>query len=604
MKTTFALVLLSLAPAASAGVAGSKHDLSAKGSGEHRAETETDACLFCHISHSSGSMSLSNRPETRAQHQPYASSTMNARPGAPTGASRLCLSCHDGTIAVGETRKGAIRMRGGNKPIAPERRSNLGTDLRRTHPVSVSALHSKNLRSPRMDDAVKIDRGGLVQCTSCHDPHDEWRDPEVGKFLVKPSARSAICLSCHQTPAGSRATHLSSTAQFEDPESGRMRSVADAGCGACHASHAANPKGRLLKDGVDDDEACLGCHGKSTAKLISSDLSKPSAHRTTAAERHDAAEGPHGPEGRRLPELSPAATRHVVCADCHNPHVSSPDAAIGATIAGPLTGVPGVDLGGQWVAAARHEYEICLKCHGDSANKPQAAEAGSFGKARRLRKDANLRLVFAPTAVSFHPVAAPGKNPKVPSLLPPYSASSTILCTDCHASDGGPGATEPVVPGNPKAWGSRALKRAPAPIDLGGGDAAGARGPHGSIYAPILERQYLTDDLTPESPAAYALCYKCHDRDVLLSGDSSFPLHRRHVVDEAAPCSACHVAHGVSREAGNELHNAHLVSFDLSIVKSSQAGALQYETGGAGHGSCALTCHGVKHGQGQSRGSY
>jgi predicted CXXCH cytochrome family protein len=614
MKTTCALVLLSLAPMASAGVAGSKHDLSAKGPGPYRAERETDPCIFCHISHGSGTASLSNRPETRAQHQPYESSTMQGRAGAPTGASRICLSCHDGTIALGETRGRSIEMREGNRPIGLERRSNLGTDLRRTHPVSVRASGLRKVRPPAMGDPVHVDGAGLVQCTSCHDPHEEWRDPKVGKFLVKSSAHSAICVSCHATSAAAaRATHLSSEARLTNADTGGTDTLGNAGCSACHVSHAANLRGRLLRDGAGVDESCLGCHAKTTRALISLDLSKPSAHRTTGEDRHDAAEGPQAADDHRLPEVSPAATRHVVCVDCHDPHVSSPDPAIGSGIAGALTGVSGVDLAGQWVAAARHEYEICLKCHGDSANKPQASDAGSLGRPRRASADANLRLVFAPTAVSFHPVAASGKNPSVPGLLPPYSPSSTIRCTDCHASDTGPGANAAPGTASAKGWRAGGLKPDLGPRD-GAAAGTGARGPHGSTYAPILERQYLTDDFTAESPAAYALCYKCHDREVLLSEASTFklvrkddttvPLHRRHVVEQSAPCSACHAAHGVSREAGNEANAAHLVSFDLSIVKAGHAGALRYETGGVGHGSCALTCHGVKHGQGEPRSAY
>ena len=70
-------------------------------------------------------------------------------------------------------------------------------------------------------------------------------------------------------------------------------------------------------------------------------------------------------------------------------------------------------------------------------------------------------------------------------------------------------------------------------------------GAHGSTYRPLLERNYTTADFTSESPTAYALCYKCHDRDVLLSDDSAFRLHAKHVVAGRTPCSACHAAHGV-----------------------------------------------------------
>jgi hypothetical protein len=109
----------------------------------------------------------------------------------------------------------------------------------------------------------------------------------------------------------------------------------------------------------------------------------------------------------------------------------------------------------------------------------------------------------------------------------------------------------------------------------------------------LLERSYLTADFTPEGPAAYALCYKCHDRDVLLSSRSSFPDHALHL-RIAAPCSACHTAHGVSARTGTPSANAHLIDFDTSIVQPS-GGVRRYTSTGVGTGSCTLTCHGESH---------
>jgi predicted CXXCH cytochrome family protein len=36
---------------------------------------------------------------------------------------------------------------------------------------------------------------GKVECTSCHDPHNE---AEVDKMLVMSDDRSALCLTCHK----------------------------------------------------------------------------------------------------------------------------------------------------------------------------------------------------------------------------------------------------------------------------------------------------------------------------------------------------------------------------------------------------------------------
>jgi predicted CXXCH cytochrome family protein len=576
-----AVAVLATATAARAGrggsVVGSKHDLSITGPGPIRAMGETNVCLPCHVPHSG----MSNRPELRAPHIPYESTTMAARPGAPTGATRVCLSCHDGTIAVGETAKGKrIPMTVGTIPA--DRPSNLGTDLRKTHPVSFVPLHAGRTHPPVAGDAVKLDRTGQVQCTSCHDPHVERGDPVVGKFLVKPSGRSALCLTCHdsvavQAPGSSHSLAAASFGPAQGNDAG-FPSVADAGCLACHATHGGDGGGRLLdRPLLDDDALCLRCHGSAvTRRDIGREVSKPYAHATRERGVHDAAEGRPGASAR-LPEASPGAPRHVACVDCHDPHAASDRPSLPPGVGGALAGVWGIDENGQRVEQVRFEYEVCFKCHGDSANKPHSpGSAGGPASTRREQVDLNLRRVFAASAASYHPVVAPGRNPFVPSLKPPYTAATLVTCGDCHASETGPGA--------------------------GGG---GPRGPHGSVHPYLLERSYATADHTAESPAVYALCYKCHDREVLLSDPgnpppdparaSSFPEHRRHVGPTVnAPCSACHAVHGVSALAGTPDANAHLIDFDVSIVKPL-GGVRRYQSGGPARGSCTLTCHGRDH---------
>jgi hypothetical protein len=583
MKMLRTLALLALAPAALAasptptgrGVTGSKHDFSS-GTGASAvasAEGPGSRCFFCHASHGGaggGGAKLSNRPDSPSRAQGYQSSTMVARPEAISGTSKSCLSCHDGTVAPGRTRAGAAAAVGA--PMAAATPSNLGTDLRGSHPIAVRTPPSGKVRAPAGGDLVRLDRDGLVQCTSCHDPHLEWGDPVVGKFLVKPTGRSALCSACHVQ--GRASAHATSTHPLRDPRTGRATTLIEAGCGACHVSHGADPRTRLLPTALTDDAPCLACHATATARPLGQDLVKPWAHPTSPRGLHDAGEGPFNVGAPRLPEISPGTPRHASCVDCHDPHVATATPAAAPHAGGNLAGVWGIGLDGQRVAPVRYEYEVCLKCHGDSANKPQASPGASLA-VRRGVLDLNLRLVFAPVAASYHPVAAPSRNGQAPGMKLPYGGASQIYCGDCHASDTGRGA---------------------------GGN--GPRGPHGSSYPTLLERRYLTSDRTPEGPEAYALCYKCHDRDVLLSDRSGFPVHRRHVVDQATPCSACHDAHGVSAEAGNPVNNAHLIAFDTGIVQPSPTGLARYVATGPRHGSCTLTCHGTTHGPAAKAFSY
>ncbi len=577
-RTLAAIALLAAAPAwaaQSGSVIGSKHDLSVTGPGPIRATSETNACIFCHVMHGAAPGKLSNRPDTKAKHVPYESTTLSARPGAPTGASRICLSCHDGTIAVGKTLRREIRMNIGAIPA--DRKSNLGTDLRGTHPISFKPTGNGHARRPSPGSAVHLDAAEQVQCTSCHDPHVEWNDAVQGKFLVAPNQRSALCRACHDGPtldvAGS--AHATAAASFgpANGNEGGFASVGEAGCSACHVSHGGAANGRLVRaDKQSDDAPCLRCHATIVTRVdVGREAAKAFGHDGKRnAGVHDAAEG--RPGGKALPETSPSASRHATCVDCHDPHSATNRPAVAPEAPGALTGVWGVDQNGQRVEHVQFEYEVCLKCHGDSANRGQGAQ--SAGGVRRASGDTNLRRVFSTSSPSFHPVIAPGRNPDVPSLKAPYSPGSMIYCSDCHSSDTGPGAGGP-----------------------------GARGPHGSIHPHLLERAYAVADLTVESPSSYALCYKCHDRDVLYSDQlDAFAaktgprsLHQVHVVDRTTPCSACHSAHGVSQQTGRPSENAHLVDFDLSIVQPGAGGQPRYESKGLRTGSCNLTCHGTAH---------
>ena len=78
------------------------HNLSISGPGAVRAISETEVCVFCHTPHgSSGVTPLWNRNSPVGPYTIYQSSSLEAAIGQPTGASKLCLSCHDGTIALG-----------------------------------------------------------------------------------------------------------------------------------------------------------------------------------------------------------------------------------------------------------------------------------------------------------------------------------------------------------------------------------------------------------------------------------------------------------------------------------------------------------------------
>lgn len=561
MRRASRLLLIGLlVPMAAAygGVATTKHNLSVTGPGTIKAATETQICLFCHTPHNANpSGQLWNRADRGTVYIPYSSTTSSARPGQPTGASLLCLSCHDGLNALGDVlRGGPIAMAGGATAI-PAGPGRLGTDLRDDHPISFS--YSSARTGPRASELadpsalsgpVKLDRNGDVQCTACHDPHD---DP-FGKFLVMGNAASALCQTCHIKSLWSTSTHRTSTSTWNglgpDPwPHTEFTTVAANACENCHRPHTAGGPQRLLNSAQEENN-CNPCHnGNVATKNIQSEFAKLSRHPVDVYTGvHDAAE----------PGVVQA--RHVECVDCHNPHAVRSTAG---AISGPLTGVRGITISGTEINPATLEYQICFRCHGDSTNAPSP---------RTLRQlaQANVRLKFDTANPSHHAVAGPGRSAFVPSLISPLTTASVIKCSDCHNNNAGPGAA-----------------------------GTGPNGPHGSTFPSLLERRYETLDNTTESSATYALCYKCHSRNSILN-NQSFPEHNKHIQGERAPCNICHDSHGISFTQGTTLNNSRLINFDISVVAPS-GGQLRWEQIRVGtpslraQGRCFLVCHGTNH---------
>jgi predicted CXXCH cytochrome family protein len=538
----------------------SKHDLSASGPGAIRAATETEVCMFCHTPHrGTGDLPLWNHTLSTTTYKLYESSTTKATIGQPTGASKLCLSCHDGTVALGKlsSRANTIQMRNG-VTVMPAGASNLGTDLSDDHPISFTydnALVSANgqLKDPStLTDKVKLDHNNQLQCTSCHDPHNN----QYGKFLVEDNRGSALCVACHNLTYWQDSSHHNSTKTWNANGSNpwphtTYTTVTDNACENCHAPHTAGAAVRLLNYS-DEEKNCFTCHsGNVAAKNIQAEFNKFSTHpilNTTGV--HDPTEDPVN------------SARHVECADCHNPHATKSTSASAPNATGALTGVKGVSASGATVSAVSYEYELCYRCHADSINRGTA-------KVDRQYVQTNTRLEFQPSNSSFHPIETVGRNSSVPSLIAPLTTGSRMYCTDCHNNDQGPNA---------------------------GG--SGPNGPHGSTYSPLLERQLLLTDNNTESIANYALCYKCHSRDSVLADDSFKGVnalnqdrgHRYHIVDQKTACTTCHDSHGVATVP-------HLINFNTSTgyVTASSNGRIEYLSTGNGSGNCSLTCHGFDH---------
>jgi predicted CXXCH cytochrome family protein len=576
-------------------MANTKHNLSVSGPGPIRALTETRICVFCHTPHNATPLSpLWNKDLEPRTYTGYTSPTLKAGPlPQPSGPTKLCLSCHDGTIALGAVVNpaGGITMGGGTLGSL----SNFGLDLSGHHPVSFpyhTALPNAELVSSPPPDLVY---GGTdeVHCITCHDPHND----QYGKFLLKDNRYSALCTTCHQVTGWSSSAHATSTASVvgilpRPPKTWpAYTQLKEWGCEACHTAHFAPTAEQLLNftAAPPDPFSCTsaGCHASAPGRphRVTASVSAPRvgtilrspAGMVDIAQQTRKISGHHEPFGMtamamRMPGgAARSGGRSVACADCHNPHLTNDWRAEAPYVSGMLRGASGVDRSGMTIRSATYEYEVCFKCHGD--NTPDVKYIP------RVVSVTNTRRAFDTANPSYHPVIGMGRNLNVPSIPSPFepsmSPSVVIYCTTCHADDEG-----------------------------------GSRGPHGSSFPPILKERYETTDNTPESYDNYALCYRCHNRSSIL-GDASFqkkmmgktPARGGHSGHLAAgtPCSACHDPHGVVDSSGGGLtgtgaHHTHLINFDTRIVlPKTGAQSPVFTDNGPFSGSCSLVCHGVAH---------
>lgn len=123
-------------------IVNTKHNLSVTGPGTIKSLVETRICIFCHTPHNAAPKTpLWNKDLEPINYVLYSSSTMTAKTNQPTGPSRLCLSCHDGTIALGDVRvpSNDIQVMGQIQTTSP---SYIGTILSDDHAVSFSYYDS------------------------------------------------------------------------------------------------------------------------------------------------------------------------------------------------------------------------------------------------------------------------------------------------------------------------------------------------------------------------------------------------------------------------------------------------------------------------------
>jgi predicted CXXCH cytochrome family protein len=201
-----------LASTATAGtISGSAHDFSVT------SWSGGEICVVCHTPHNAipeDDAPLWNHEVTQATFVMYDSPTFDSfvEGAQPSGSSKLCLSCHDGTVALDSF---GDNIGSGSIFLPENSQAYIGTDLSNDHPISFvydpalaeldGGLHDPTVQTVTIgsgedtkgplpiDDLMLYD--GMLQCASCHDVHNKFTVDY--KLLKVTTDGSELCLKCH-----------------------------------------------------------------------------------------------------------------------------------------------------------------------------------------------------------------------------------------------------------------------------------------------------------------------------------------------------------------------------------------------------------------------
>jgi hypothetical protein len=472
-----------------------KHNLSSSGPASRNVFTTatSEICVFCHTPHGANPATISfgaplwNRHLSTASYQLYDNTwsfsfqgQLNA--GAPTGFSRLCLSCHDGTIALGSVMNapgsggyqtdipitnGAgpggtmpLTSPGGFGELSGDTRR-LGTNLRNDHPISFvfdstlvvnrdPELTNPGPPPPRPSQEP-LYPGGIgplrryggnnpavydsVQCVSCHNPH----------AVTYPKFLRASIVDCSKGPPSSPCpgTGLSANSVGQrlicfychnknQPAGNSYDTSTHAVANAVHAEYPPSP---YQNHGYDFDglhtvgqASCRNCHDPHTVQ--------------GAIRLHR--EGVDTPGGGDAIENT--------CYLCHSPGGTQPIPFGQPTL--PAGTNPGFVANGQRAApdiysqfAKDHNLLINSPCDQTPIGappKPIASAQTDCGSAMNLKLDDNIGALRAhqpfftklsQEGVEFNvpPVPIGNEDPSGPGIGQPDDlAHRHIECVDCH----------------------------------------------------------------------------------------------------------------------------------------------------------------------------
>jgi hypothetical protein len=249
---TFALAAIGTSGLALAGpgVVNSSHDLRAL---QAVGQTNNQVCIYCHTPHKAADQNLIWNHSLGTGNYSFSATGPFGAPGMSvtsagttlptsttafgTGPTKMCMSCHDGSVAlgslnnIGDGASGTIVTTPGNLNGDTHQIASVTGGMGGNHPVAIPYPDATGATYNGITSGVtsgfngtaggggwagvtavqsagiKLHGGSAagtwgMECTSCHDPHNNTvatTEGEAGKYFLRVSGdNSALCLSCHR----------------------------------------------------------------------------------------------------------------------------------------------------------------------------------------------------------------------------------------------------------------------------------------------------------------------------------------------------------------------------------------------------------------------
>ncbi|MCX7015117.1 MAG: cytochrome c3 family protein [Candidatus Sumerlaeota bacterium] len=334
----------------------------------------------------------------------------------------------------------------------------------------------------------------LKQCDPCHKPIQNRHE-----FQPMPEG-PALCLTCHEIAPKKKVVHE----PFQKD------------CQACHDPHESDD--RYFVKGGTGVEGCDRCHDDVRKGL-------PLLHGPVAVGECVACHSPHQSDNASLLVDPPGK----MCFACHVDMEQRLKSAVSVhkPAQDNCTGCHSPHGGSHEFFVARSGRDLCAQCHED------------FLKQIDQFKYTHQPMTEGKTCETCHDAHASNQQALVKGRV-------EDLCLGCHDK---PIAMEgKTVPSIAEQIQNAKFLHGP----LRQGNCIACHLAHGSDFAKLLNKAFPASFYAPFQPAAYDLCFECHDKQIVLHKESAEDgfrngdqdLHYLHVNQQKGrTCRACHHEH-------------------------------------------------------------